>query len=111
MEFEQAMRTLKRMCESNDQCKHCPIPAHDATRCHAWVMRNAGHASEILAKWAAEHPERTIADDFFEKHPKAMKHPKGTPQACAQTISYVKSCTVGCNCFKCWQRPLEEVER
>ena len=108
MEFKEAKHTMKRMCEAQNECETCP--------CNENCMLNLGlddvgvsELEKTLEKWAAEHPERTLMDDFFEKHPKAMKHPSGTPQACAQTVGYVKSCTVG-DCFKCWRRPLEEVE-
>ena len=113
MEFEEAMRIWKRMCESNGQCEHCPIPAYDATLCRAWVMMHADRANGILTKWAEEHPERTIADDFLEKHPKAPKDEDGIPFACAQRCGYTEVCignTARKYCADCWRRPLEEVE-
>ena len=108
MEFKEAMRAIKRICAARDNCKKCELKLN-CPFVTAPSDFDFDKAEAVLAKWAAENPERTIADDFFEKHPKAMKHPNGTPQACAQTIGYVKSCTVGGNCFKCWRRPLEEV--
>lgn len=110
MEFKRAMRTWRRMCESNDQCEHCPIPACDETFCRAWVMSNADCANDIIVRWADEHPERTIADDFFDKHPKAVKNEYGTPEVCAQSCGYVTECPRGARCSECWRRSLEEVE-
>ena len=113
MEFMEAMRIWKRMCESNGQCEHCPIPAYDATLCRAWVMMHADHANDILAKWAEEHPEKTIADDFFEKFPKAPRDDTNNPYPCAKDCGYSKPpyCErVPFNCDNCWRRPLEEVE-
>lgn len=107
MEFKEAMRIWKRMCKAlGDGCEGCPLER----LCSGGLREYPEEAETILTKWQAEHPEKTLMDDFFEKHPEAMKHPNGTPQACAQTVGYVKSCTVGSNCFKCWRRPLEEVE-
>ena len=106
MEFKEAMRIFNKICEGKELCEGCVLEGN----CIVIKGCDIERAEETLVKWAAEHPEKTIADDFFEKHPKAMKHPNGAPQACAQTVGYVKSCTVGSNCFNCWRRPLEEVE-
>ena len=111
MEFKEAMRIWKRMCESNGQCEHCPIPAYDATLCRAWVMMHADHANDILAKWAEEHPEKTIADDFYEKHPNAPGKQDKQPLPCAVHCGYIDKCPddfSALECKKCWRRPLEE---
>lgn len=108
MEFKKAMRVIKRICAARDNCGKCVLELN-CPFVTAPSDLGFDKAEAILAKWAAEHPEKTLMDDFFEKHPKAMKHPNGAPQACAQTVGYVKSCTVGSNCFNCWRRPLEEV--
>ena len=113
MEFKAAMRIWKRMCESNGQCGHCPMPGHGATSCPVWVMRNPDHAEAILAKWAEEHPERTIMDDFFAKHPKAPRRSEGYPSVCALQCGYIDRCPehkFEPECPDCWRRPLEEVE-
>lgn len=113
MEFKEAVRIWKRMCASNDQCEHCPIPAYDASLCRAWVMMHADRANDILAKWAEEHPERTIADDFFEKFPKAPRRNEGLPYVCALQCGYIDRCPehkFEPECDNCWRRPLEEVE-
>lgn len=113
MEFKEAMRIWKRMCESNDRCARCPIPVHGGTSCPTWVMRNPVEAETILAKWAEEHPVKTIADDFLEKHPNATTYSDGTPFVCAKDCGYGEPeiCkTVSEPCILCWRRPLEGVE-
>lgn len=107
MEFKEAVRIWKRMCKEHRECKGCPAE-YECVRPTGFAGSDESKIEATLTKWAAEHPEKTLMDDFFEKHPEAMKHPTGTPQACAQTVGYVKSCTGGGNCFKCWRRPLEE---
>ena len=112
MEFKKAMRAWARMCSSvSDRCNGCALPATMPNECATWVMTHTKDAEEIISKWAAEHPEKTIADDFFEKHPKAKKSDDGTPAPCAKDCGYIDKCSPGeMSCAGCWRRPLEEVE-
>lgn len=115
MEFKEAMRIWKRMCAEYEaaECKTCPFDEPCGGFCRAFALTNPGETETILTKWAAEHPERTIADDFLEKHPKATTYPDGTPIVCAKHCGYGEPeiCkTVSEPCVRCWRRPLEEVE-
>lgn len=113
MEFKQAMRIWKRMCAAHKRCRKCGMATCDPAMCRPWVYDNPVEAEIILAKWAEEHPEKTIADDFFEKFPKAPRDDKNTPYTCAKDCGYSKPpyCErVPFNCDNCWRRPLEEVE-
>ena len=112
MEFKEAMRIWKRICNPQDDCEHCPLgrgcPCEMTPICIDMAKFEA-----ILAKWAEDHPEKTIADDFFEKFPKAPRDDKNTPYTCAKDCGYSKPpyCErVPFNCDNCWRRPLEEVE-
>lgn len=115
MEFKEAMRAWGRICKT-DTCESCPMPCAKPSECMTWVMTHTRLADEILEKWAAEHPEKTIADDFFEKHPKALRgtgRMKDTPLTCAYQCGYGRSRDDMCGtsyCAECWRRPLEEVE-
>ena len=110
MEFKQAMRVIKRICTARDGCEKCELELN----CPFVTVPSAhdyDKAEAILAKWAEEHSERTIADDFFEKHPKAKKSDDGTPAPCAKDCGYIDKCSPGeTSCADCWRRPLEEVE-
>ena len=108
MEFKEAMRTWGRMCHSIGTCGSCTLSATSPNECATWVMTNTKVAEEIFKKWAAEHPERTIADNFFEKHPNADKDLNGVPYVCAMQCGYVKECRTDGRCEKCWWQPLEE---
>jgi hypothetical protein len=110
MEFKQAMRVIKRICAARDDCEKCELELNCP---FATVPSDHDYdkAEAILAKWAEEHPEKTIADDFYEKHPKAEKGEYGTPEVCAGKCGYVTACPPGARCSECWRRPLEEVER
>lgn len=115
MEFKEAVRIWKRMCDSieNGDCSECPLNEASNRICYNWVRKCPDEAEAILAKWAAEHPEKTIADDFFEKFPKAPRDDTNNPYPCAKDCGYSKPpyCKrVPVNCDSCWRRPLEEVE-
>lgn len=108
MEFKEAMRIWKRMCEVIKECDDCPMSVKGACLSSA-DMQDGSIMEAILAKWSAEHPEKTIADDFFEKHPKAKRGDDGTPAPCAENCGYIDKCSPGeMSCADCWRRPLEE---
>lgn len=113
MEFKEAMQTLKRICVARDDCEKCELKLN-CPFVTAPSDFDFDKAEAILAKWAAEHPGRTIADDFFEKHPKAAKKDNGTPMVCANYCGYGTPEYCGAElvdaCSRCWRRPLEEVE-
>lgn len=109
MEFKEAMRIWKRMCKAADEeCESCQM--YDF--CGACVSaQSADKAEATLAKWAAEHPEKTIAEDFLEKLPKAVVWENGTPTACALDCGYGQPdiCKRDIDiCADCWRRPFEE---
>lgn len=112
MNFTQAMRTWDRMCNSfADGCSPCPLhKARGNGTCRDWVGEHPDEAVKIFVKWAAEHPEKTFADDFFEKHPNAEKDLNDIPYVCAFKCGYVKECSIDRRCDKCWTQPLEETE-
>ncbi len=113
MEFKEAMRIWARMCNSVGPCGSCTLPATSPNECATWVMTNTRSAEDFFEKWAAEHPERTIADDFFAKHPKAKKNKDDFPLVCAVHCGYIDKCPDDYSeleCKRCWRRPLEEVE-
>ena len=99
MEFKQAMRIWKRMCKMQNICQE-------------GAGEHAEEIEAILAKWAEEHPEKTIADDFFEKFPNAPRDDANNPYPCAKDCGYSKPpyCEHIPNCVECWRRPLEEAE-
>ena len=112
MEFKQAMRIWERMCKAQDDGQGCDAcPMHDL--CSGGLRVYPDEAEAILAKWAAEHPEKTIADDFFERCPNAMKDDMKIPYVCAKHCGYLAPTyceRVPQRCADCWRRPLEEVE-
>lgn len=117
MEFIEAMKIKKRMCEDDiGDCIDCPLSdCNNATKetCDNFMMLYPEGAEKILTKWAEEHPQKTILQDFLEKYPNAPLKEDGIPQyVCPYQLGYDKSddCIyedVTC-CKKCWNRPLED---
>lgn len=112
MEFKQAMRVIKRICELLDGCEKCELKLN----CPFIIVPSEldyDKTESILAKWAAEHPEKTRLDDFLDKHPRAYLDDNDTPRACAKNLGYCTECIDKGDldqCAECWRRPLEEVE-
>ena len=108
MEFKEAMRIFSRICKEREMCDGCVLE----NKCIVLKDCDYSTAEAILAKWAAEHPERTRLDDFLDKHPRAPLDDNDTPRACAKHLGYCAECmssTSAADCDDCWRRPLEEV--
>ena len=118
MDNVELLRTLGRMCDyfgkNNYGCARCGIFKMGSSRtdCVISLIKNAPGAIIVLEAWAAEHPAKTRAMDFFEKFPNAPKTEDGQPQVCAKYTGHV--CSVSpCRpsmCLDCWNAPLEVEE-
>ena len=116
MEFIEAMKIKKRMCEYYAEgCVNCPLTIlnNDTEEpCHEFIVLYPEKAEEILTKWAKEHPQKTILMDFLEKYPNAPLSSGGAPKyICPYSVGYVEECDSSfCkkDCTQCWNRPLED---
>ena len=115
MEFIEAMKIKKRMCEYYAEgCVNCPLTIlnNDTEEpCHEFIVLYPEKAEEILTKWAKEHPQKTILQDFLEKYPNALLNESGFPNVCVFKLGYIKERDCGnydYSCKKCWNRPLED---
>lgn len=66
---------------------------------------------DIVEKWSKEHPKKTIAMDFFGKHPDAKHFDDGTPKVCAAQLGYCTDCRLDdygdLDCYSCWNMPVK----
>lgn len=116
MEYIKAMRICNRMCNTMQKtddlkCEKCELcSSNNGTNMayNDFVRHYPEIAEQILEKWNEKNPEKTFADDFFEKHPNAVKGCNDVPFVCALMCGYVKECRADKRCDKCWTRPLEE---
>lgn len=118
METKKFFKELVRMCNfhrQNGGCGGCEI-MKTFSGCPVYMERlrrdfDFDKLINIVQTWAKEHPRKTRAMDFFEKHPNAPKGDGEAPVVCAYNCGYRKNnCKLddGSNCKDCWNEPLEE---
>lgn len=108
-------RLIKQCCKGPHLCEGCPlhgIHKKQGTPCSDVYDLTDSQLQEqikIVEAWSKEHPVKTMAMDFFEKHPNAHKTCYGNPSACANICGYRDNeyCNTS-NCLDCWNRPFEE---
>lgn len=117
MEFKEYMKIKRRMvkydlkkrvCTQN--CVKCAFRTqNNGLKCHCSDIEliDPELAENIVKQWAKEHPQKTYAQDFFEKHPNARKDEFGRPKMCREDI-YGGGCRDDNNCMDCWNEPMEE---
>ena len=96
-------------------CSRCPLSGeNNGTKlvCRYFEAEYPEKTIAIIEKWAAEHPQKTMLQDFLERYPNApLDKIDGTPIICPYEIGYEERCLDrDCNdigCVKCWNRPIE----
>ena len=95
-------------------CSVCPFSNTNNGKGLSCSDFEAEYPEEVVAiveKWAAEHPPKTMLQDFLERYPNAPLDKIGTPFICPYEIGYEEQrLDRNCNdigCVKCWNRPIE----
>lgn len=107
------LKCKDRICRTY-ACNVCPIwriRPDQSEGCGIFLRKYPEKAISIVEKWSAEHPQKTIKDDFFEKFPNANKLCDGIPDACAANLGYFPKCKhPNCEdyCNECWNTVLKE---
>lgn len=104
-------------------CKDCPIWRNRPDKsegCGIFLRKYPEKAISIVEKWSAEHPQKTLLQDFLEKYPKAPIEDDAFPAVCPFQLGYETESekdkngycesTARDSCRRCWNRPLEEEE-
>lgn len=109
-----------RMCNETGCNCDCPIDEASGIReCQEWMFHNINQATEIITKWAKEHPQKTRQDVFLERYAKAMVDDNGVvcidPCNVEKELRNIKCCKDQfLNCYACrrkyWLTPAEEEE-
>lgn len=116
MELKEYMSIKRRIVKTNSQkkcnigCWLCPLSDQKngmGIGCRELEWRYPEKAEDIVKQWAKEHPQKTYAQDFFEKHPNARKDEFGNPFVCRKDVCG-GSCVGSDNCVDCWNEPMEE---
>lgn len=114
MDFVKYMNIKTRMTNNcKIHCAKCLLSMSNNKHnkpCADFERENPKEAQEIVSNWGQMNPQKTRAQDFFEKHPKAPRDIDGNPEACAYQAGYCQDCdeTKKLDCNKCWNEPLEE---
>lgn len=92
------------VCISVD-CDDCPL-SEGEVKCRQLETNSPLRATEIVRKWAEEHPRKTRKDVLLEKFPNAtlMDNNRGY-MICAEYLGLCSNCES--NCAKCWNTEVE----
>ena len=103
----------KRMCDKiKRDCYKCPLGQTNNGRkanCEGLQLGYPEESVEIVEKWSLENPQKTMLQDFLEKHPNAPLRESGLPKyVCPNLLGYIDMEKENCpDCVGCWNRPLE----
>ena len=111
-EFLEVSRIWDRICEANgDTCLGCVLGSKGKLSCRVAVAKESEWFEETAMKWAAEHPQKTMLDIFFERFPNAERLSNGTVRICPHHLepSWGGLCDDGKSgdCRECWAREAE----
>ena len=109
MDAVEFLKQYQRMCKSYDSCESCGL---------TWGCLDTSPETsiQIVGQWAQSHPQKTMMDDFFEKHPNAPRTEDGAPRnICPGDCGYTSEPESHSICEKfnddcavCWSRPVED---
>lgn len=108
MDAVKYLKELSRMCDTYESCSKCQIGNISLRNtCSENLRKFSEKAVEIVEKWSAEHPQKTILMDFLEKYPNA-EFSEGIPKSCCHLLGYPQPNECGFKtCTDCWNRPAE----
>lgn len=90
-------------------CDDCPL-SEGEVKCRKLETNSPLRATEIVRKWAEEHPRKTRKDVLLEKFPNAIIYSgDNCPQTCARLLGFCSHDECGCheNCDECWNTEVE----
>ena len=101
-------------CNNGANCLKCPLSASEnrlKRYCVEFEIICPDEATEIVRKWAEEHPRKTRKDVLLEKFPNAKMDERGIPYVCAIPLRITAGCCFceeGEDCAACWDIEVEE---
>lgn len=112
MDAVKFIKNRNRMCNSMKSCSQCPFG--EMNYCD-FDTEDPEKLVALVEQWSQEHPQKTMMQDFFEKHPNAPKRRDGTPVGiCPSYCGYTDepNSAFVCEkfdkkCLRCWSRPME----
>lgn len=86
-------------------CYECPLNGNNVG-CDCFESEYPLEATEIVRKWAEEHPRKTRKDVLLEKFPNATLMNNEGYMICAEYLGLCSNCK-GNGCAKCWNTEVE----
>ena len=122
------IKDLIRMCNVEHKrrgCFGCPLEpleremenearvARRKSQCLGMIHANTDEVDRIVTEWCKEHPQKTYAQDFFEKFPNAPKTCDGLPEPTACAVygdlpEFEKHCDCDVDCVGCWKEVIPD---
>lgn len=94
------------------KCPMCPLSNYNngsTLICGVFEIQHPIEATQIVHKWAEEHPKRTRKDVLLEKFPNARLDSRTQlPLVCAFNLGFCTDCSSVDNCTICWNTEVEE---
>lgn len=93
------------------ECFKCPlsIDNNGSNRiCRNFEIEYPAEATEVVRKWADEHPRKTRKDVLFEKFPNAKVCKNGLPFSCCASLGMIPKEQCNENCIECWNMEVKE---
>lgn len=122
MEFKEAIKTRRRICNYYIECNDCPL-FKAVRRCRElpFDKKEIDEYEKILEEWAKEHPIVTNADKYIEvikntfggtKLDKDKVRQRGCLQLAGREIDSNKCANMSClECLKWWDEEYKEPEK
>ena len=91
------------------ECYTCPLSSwknDENLSCGRFEIEYPLKATEIVRKWAEEHPRKTRKDVLLEKFPNATLMNNESYMICAEYLGLCSNCEKN-GCAKCWNTEVE----
>lgn len=109
---------FNRMCSSYPDCEGCPLEYTSLCRSigsiGATTIDKINEINSAVVDWCEKHKQKTYADDFFEKFPRARKASASCiPIMCMHHVypdsitKFGAYCPDG-GCKECWNKIMED---
>lgn len=114
MDAVEFIKQYQRMCKFYDSCESCELSSDYLSSCY--LDSDPKKSVRVVEQWAQTHPQKTMMNDFFKKHPNAPRTEDGAPRnICPSDCGYTNELESHSTCDRfnddcaaCWSRPLEE---
>lgn len=111
MDAVKFMEEWQRMCDVTF-CDDCSIKEdckYGTETCAPYYIRGFENIVNGVEEWSKEHPHKTRANDFWEKHPNAKTEFNFYTEFCCETLGYCEKCDHNYNasyCKDCWSESI-----